>query len=453
MHIVVAGEDEVALRVAEALMHRHDVVYIGQQAEHAARLDRLDVQVVEGTCTQTEVLRDAQVARADFFIAATSSDESNIVACLAAQHLGAKHTICFLRAHGFELLDSDEMSLAESAGIDAVVRPAEHLAREIIGIVTTPGALDARSFHRGRVQLLKAVVEEGSAAAGSTLGELRLKVRVVMMQRDEGFLVPHGETRLQAGDRVTVVGRPRDVRRLRTKYLCAPGGGHEARRALIVGGGAVGVYVAEGLTEAGWQVKVIEYDRARCERISATLRCLVLHGDGSDLELLEEERIETVSALVAVTNNDEKNLLVSLLAKHLGVPRIITRADRLVNERIFEKVGIDVVLSARGAAIRSTVRDIVEADREHIADLEHGDVEVLELELPADFSPRALRAVKPDAVAALGAILRGRKTIIPDGDTKLLPGDHVIVVCKREHEERTRRFLMNPKRVDGKRGA
>jgi trk system potassium uptake protein TrkA len=150
--------------------------------------------------------------------------------------------------------------------------------------------------------------------------------------------------------------------------------------------------------------------------------------------------------LVATTDNDEKNLLVSLLAKQLGVKRIVTRADRLSNERLFEKVGIDVVRSARGAAIRSVVRTIDQTHSEIRAELEHGDACVIELKLPTDFPETKLKDLQPPTFSRVGAVVRDRRVVVPGGNDVVAGGDEVLIFCTREDEERTREFYLNPTR-------
>ena len=201
-----------------------------------------------------------------------------------------------------------------------------------------------------------------------------------------------------------------------------------------MGGGLVGSAVARGLVEASWDVHVVEVDRARCSDIAASLDCLVLHGDGADLDFLEQQMAQQPDALVAVTSNDEKNLLISLLGQHLGVPRVITRADRLINERIFEKVGVDVVLSAKGAAIRSVVSEFVELDSHHLAELEHGDFTVIDIAIPTSFKTVVVADLPIPRYAILGAVVREGVVTIPHGGHTIEPGDHVIAICDRVHE-------------------
>lgn len=446
MHTVVAGDDEVGLHITETLMNKHPVVLIAPEAWRAPRLDKLDAEVVRGRPTSPEVLESADIRHCDLFIACTSSDEMNIVACLAARRLGAARTTCMLSRPGFfDARDSDE-ELAQSLGVDVVVRPWERLAREILRIATVPGALDVRSLIGGRISLLRIAVEKGAPIVGTPLKNVTMpgEVLLAMVVRGERVFLPDGNTVIAPGDKVTAIGRPRSVRKLRSNFLQAPHHAQEARRAAIVGGGVVGFLVAIGLEENGWEVVVIEQNRRRCEEIAPLLpRSIVLNGDGSDIDLLEEERIPQCSVLVAVTNNDEKNLLVSLIARHLGVDRVITRAERLSNEKLFERVGVDVVRSAHGAAARSVVRHVVDPRSEIRAELEHGDVHVIEVELQAQFQPTALMDLQTNLFSMIAVVVRGSRVIVARGDTVLQPSDHLFIVCSQEDEVRAREYYVS----------
>ncbi|MDH5671341.1 MAG: Trk system potassium transporter TrkA [Myxococcales bacterium] len=446
MQVVIAGEDIVGYRIAEELMHGHDVTFVGPVEPAGTRLDQLDVQVVHGAITAPEVLRQARMGSCDVFVACTDSDESNLVACVAAQGLGAKRTICMLSSPGFLSVADDDVALAEALGIHSVVRPSEQLAEEILRIVTVPGALDVQEFADGRVKLLRYAVEAGAPITRKRLRYLSLPrhVQLIMLRRGDEMIVPQGDTLLQAGDKVTAMGRWTSLRRLLLKFLRKETTSAEPRTAAVVGGGTVGFAVTRGLEEAGWHVKLIEIQRARCEEIAGQLESLVLYGDGADLDLLQQEAIDQVSVLVAVANNDEKNLLVSLLAKQLGVKRTVTRAERLSNELMFEKVGVDVVRSAKGAAIRSVVRSIDQGNLEIQAELEHGDACVIELRLPADYRAVLLSELAPPAFARVGSILRDRKLIIPSGEDELRPGDEILVICTRADEAQTRDYFLMP---------
>jgi trk system potassium uptake protein TrkA len=298
-------------------------------------------------------------------------------------------------------------------------------------------------FEGGKVQLFRHAVEKGSRIVRAPLKDLGIPPGVVfvMVRRGDEIFVPKGNTALEPGDKVTAMGNPGDMNRLLGRFLRGESRGREPRRATIVGGGDVGLAVALGLEDLGWEVKVIEPQPQRCEEISRVLNSLVLQGDGANLDLLEAERVAEDSVLIAVTSNDEKNLLVSLLAKHLGVARIVTRADIPANERLFEKVGIDVVRSAQGAAIQSVLRNVIATRAELLAELEHGDAMVLEFELPEEMATSSLEDLHSPEFAIIGAILRDQSVIIPKGKDSLEAKDRILVFCTAENEEEVREFF------------
>lgn len=443
MHIVIAGEDEVAFRLVDALTRDHAVYLVAPETAAGPRIDRLDVDPIYGDLTSTEALRRAQTEEADLFIACSPHDEKNLVACVVSKTLGARKTVCFLLRPDFRSAVSESSIFAERLGIDHFVRPSEQLAREILRIVTVPGALDVEIFEGGKVQLFRHAIEKGAPITRAPLREMNLpsQVVLVMVRRGDQIFVPKGDALLETGDKVTAMGNAADMNRLLHRFLLAQRG-REPRRATVVGGGDVGLAVALGLEDLGWEVKLIEPRPQRCEEISQVLNSLVLQGDGTDIDLLEAERIADDSVVVAVTSNDEKNLLVSLLAKSLGVPRIVTRADVPANERLFERVGIDVVRSAQGAAVQSVLRQIVATRTELLAELEHGDAVVLELEIPEDLPPTPFGELRVPESAIVGALVRGKRVIVPKGKDNLQGKDRVLVFCTQEHAGEVREFFL-----------
>ena len=442
MRVLIGGEDGMAVRLAEALMTEHEVILLAPESARGPRFDKLDVEIRWGSCSSSSMLEAVKIDQIDFFIACTPVDERNLVACAAAKRLGAKSVLCFLRRHDVQSSEKEAAKLARSLGIDQVILPAERLAREILRIVMVPGALDVEAFVGGKVRLVKKEVTEGSHIASAPLREIGVPKGVVLVlcQRGEEQFIPKGDTYFQPGDRITAIGNLKGINRLLAKYLRNPNRS-DPRRATIVGGGVVGTTVASGLKAAGWAVKIIESDRKTAEEISQTLGVLVLHGDGTDLELLESEQIGSEPVLIAVTSNDEVNLLVSLLAKQEGVPRIVTRADRVTNERLFEKVGIDVVLSAQSASIGSVCRRINRSSNELVAELEHGNLKVLRLQVGPDFPSTSLHDMSAPVFAIVGVILRKDSIIIPQGKDEIIANDSLLVICTSDSEEEARHFF------------
>ncbi len=443
MRICIDGDDSVAFRLAEALMQQHEVTLVVPEEMPDVDLDQLEVRLVRGSTISGETLKEAGVEDAGLFVACSVLDERNLVACAEAKRLGARQVTCFLRRHEVQSSEVEANSLARSLGIDSVVLPADRLAREILKIVMVPGALDVEAFEGGRVRLVKRRVEEGAFLTSGPLKEVGVPkgVVLVMGQRDDRIFIPDGDTVFRPGDKVIAMGTTSGMNRFLTRYLSPRRGGREDHRATVVGGGVVGFAVAKGLEDAGWRVKVIEQDEKRCQEIAPRLKALVLHGDGTDLELLREEHIGEDPVLIAVTSNDEKNLLVSLLAKQQGVARIITRADKPANELLFEDVGIDVVRSTLGAAVRAVVRKVDRRDRDLLAEFEHGEVRVLRLRVPEDFPPTPLAELQAPVFAIVGAILRDGEVIIPHGRDEVRGGDQLLVFVKAEGIEEARRFF------------
>lgn len=443
MHIVIAGEDEAAFRLVEALAADHAVFLICPETAAGPRVDRLDVQPIYGDIASLSALRAAGIGSADVFVACSPSDEKNLVACVVAASQGAKRTACFLFRPDFRTAIGESSIFAEKLGITTIVRPAEQLAREIIRIVNVPGALDVEIFEGGKVTLFRHAIEREARITRGPLKDLGLPdgVVLVMVRRGEEIFVPKGSTRLEPGDKVTAMGNPRDMNRLLHRFLRAEGQGRESRRVTVVGGGDVGLAVALGLEDLGWEVKIIEPNKERCEEISRVLNSLVLCGDGANLELLEAERVAEDSVLVAVTSNDEKNLLVSLLAKQLGVPRIVTRADIPANERLFEKVGIDVVRSSSGAAVQAVLRNVIPTRAEILAELEHGDAVVLEFDIPEGLAAVKLQDLAVPEFAIVGAVLREGRALVPKGQDVLQGRDRIIVFSPAAKEREVREFF------------
>jgi trk system potassium uptake protein TrkA len=214
-------------------------------------------------------------------------------------------------------------------------------------------------------------------------------------------------------------------------------------RVTIIGGGDVGLQVAERLEQLpSIELRIMERDLARGEMLAARLtRTLVLNGDGTDLEFLESENVGQSDVLVCVIDNDERNLLASLLGRQLGVPKIVTRVSRLTNLRLFERVGIDVALSARGAAVASILHQITGGTSTLLAVLEHGEARVLELTVSKQFTAKLLKGIGTPVDAIVGAILRDGDAIVPRGDDRIEPGDRILVFSTREAADRVQAYF------------
>jgi trk system potassium uptake protein TrkA len=267
----------------------------------------------------------------------------------------------------------------------------------------------------------------------------------VAVRRGDALFIPRGSSELAVGDKAVFMGTPEALQEVRVRV----GGSEESRRqrVTIVGGGDVGFQLAQRL-DAGEPVDmtVIERDVARGEMISGRLnRALVLNGDATDLDLLETEEIGRSDVMVSVIDNDERNLFASLLGRQLGVRRIITRVSRNANLRLFERVGIDVAISARGAAVASVLHEIQGGSTRLLALVEQGAGRILELDVPEGYAAKALRELAPPLNSIVGAIIRDSRAIVPRGNEMVKPGDRLIVFTTHSQSDTVRDYFTSVK--------
>ncbi len=432
MHIIIIGGGDIGYPLAKALSAQHDVFLVDRDPLRAHRFSHLDVEFVGGSGTSPDVLRNAGVEKCDLLIAATRLDEVNIVACSLGSGLGAKRTVCFVTKADLLEQRSGNDSLQRNFGIDEIIWPEAQLAAGIERIIMAPGAVDAELFAGGRIELLEFRLDAGSPFVGREVASLALPAGVVIiaLKHEHSTSIPSGQTVLEAGDKVVLMGTRDGMTDLRP--IIAPASRDSDRQMVtIIGGGDVGFRLAQSLDRVdGIRLVVIERERERGELLAAALRnALILRGDGTDLELLESEEIGRSDVLVSVIDNDERNLLASLLGHQLGVRKVITRVSKPSNHHLFERVGIDVALSARGAAVTSVIHGIDGGRASLLAVLEEGQARVVELAVPGGFQSTAVRDLGLPKDSIIGSVLRDGAVIVPRGDDRVQGGDRLLVCC------------------------
>ena len=442
MRIIIVGGGEIGFALAQSLAADHDVFVVDHNPEVASRFEQLDVQFLLGTGTSADVLGRAGVDRADVLVGCTGLDEVNIVTCAIGNRLGSPRTFCFVSREEFIEFESGREGLAQF-GVDRVIWPEAQLASDIERIISAPGAIDAEVFAEGAIRMLEYRLEPSSPLNGGRIADFHLPhgALIVALRRDEEFFIPRGNSVLQAGDKIVLMGTPDAVHQVRARMTTKEDS--RRQRVTIIGGGDVGLRLAERLDPiSDLDVTVIERNQARGELLASRLRnALVLNCDGTDLETLEAEGIGGSDVLVSVIDNDERNLLASLLGRQLGVRRVITRVSRRTNLRLFERVGIDVAISARGAAVASVLHQIEGGTTRLLALVEEGAGRVLELEVPAGYAPRLLRDLEPPRNSIIGAILRRPQVIVPRGNDRIEPGDRLIVFTTHAEADRVRNYF------------
>lgn len=445
MKIIIVGAGEVGFHIARRLsQENHDVALIDKDAHHIKRVgENLDVQAFLGSGTSPGILKVAGINEADLLVAATDSDETNLMACLMAKTLNP-YLIKVARVRNEEYLQEGELFSRELLGIDHVINPQSEMVNTIQSIMEIPGASEVIDFVGGRVKLIGFLVAGDSPFVDRKLlsfGELRGKVLVGAIVRGEQVVIPHGEDMVRAGDLVYVIVHKAEL----DEALEFLGIKQEAsRRVIIVGGGQTGAALAKKMDRAKTNVKIIEEDSAKCAGLSEVLdHVIVINGDGTDRHLLEEENIRDIDFLVAVTGDEASNILMSLLAKGLGAKKTITRISRLSYLPLMSAIGIDTVVSARLSAAKAILQHIRPGKIISVAPLKGEHAEAIEAEAleTSDIVNTPLSKVKMPKGTLVGAIVREDEIIIPRGDTVIRPKDRLIIFTLREAVPKLEKLL------------
>ncbi len=429
MHIVVIGLGEVGRHLLAVLDHEgHDVVAVDSEPEQAAYAEEhFDVATMVGYGASQEMLDGAGVANADLVVAVTNHDEVNLIAALAAQKMGAKRVIA--RAQGDEWARWTEGVRYNLLGVDVVINPRVLVAAELAKIARSHGATEVIDLAQDRIELVQLELGAQARHTGKTLAKVPLPrdALIAAVVRGGELFIPGGTDVLLPGDRVYVLGRPHAV--LETEDMFSKS--REARRVVIVGGGVIGEALARHLLVDGGTVMIIEKSRERAEELATDLdKAIVVHGDGTNLELLAEEEVGSYDLFAAVTPHDEVNLMAALLAQRVEVPRTACVVQRSDYMHIYRKLGIDIALSPRLVASDHILRFARTTQIQSLTLLENGSAEVLEL--TASRGCRALgvplKRLNLPRGALIGAIVHGEQVTIPRGDDAVHQGDTVVVL-------------------------
>ena len=298
-----------------------------------------------------------------------------------------------------------------------------------------PDALDVEFLAGGKAKLFEYRIKENSAIIDKPIMACKFPTDMLIagITRDDKLFIPDGRTTIRLHDKVFFIGTGPALDTLAADFFQQSSA---VKKVSIIGGGSVGFMLAEMLENRGIKVKLIELDSQRCEDLANSLKkTLVLQGDGTDLELLESESIAEADVCVCITNNDEKNLLCSLLVKQLGSKRIITRVGNLQNYELFARVGIDVVVSPKASALAEVLNRIQVRGVDIIALIEGGKGEMLRLTIPETFKEVRIKDLNFPVNAIIGVIVRGHRVLIPNGETLLFPGDRLKVFTMKENSQ------------------
>lgn len=438
MNIIIVGLGKIGVKLAERLSKEDNinvtVVDIRQDIIHSV-VNAYDVMGVMGSGTSIDTLEEAGVNNADVLIAATASDEINLLTCLIARKTGGCKTIARVRGPQY----GKEIHLfKEDLGLAMIINPEFIAATEMARILRFPSAIEIDTFAKGRVEILKFKIKEDSPLAGIKLVDLKSKiggdVLVCGVEREEEAFIPSGNFELKEGDLVSIVSSVEEA----TAFLKKIGiKTDKAKDAMIIGGGTTAVYLANRLIKAGIDVKIIEHNPARCEElITLVPKATIINGDGTENNLLLEEGIEDAKSVVALTNIDEENVLLSLFAKTKTDGKIITKINRIAYNEVISTLGLDTIIYPKELTADYIIRFVRALNNSIGSNIEtmhyilDGKAEALEFKV-VDNSPISHKTLEelPLKQGVLVACINRNGTIItPRGKDIILPGDTVIIV-------------------------
>jgi trk system potassium uptake protein TrkA len=430
MNLLIYGATELGYMVALRLYQGHSITVIDDLERLPEKFNNLDISFVSGSGADVDALEQADVKKCKLFIACAALDEANIVACWTVKKIVDIETICFVSTMELyrNIASPRQHRYLTRYDIDTVIWPEQLLTQDIFRIISVPDAIDVEYFAEGRAKLFEYRIKEDSILLDTRVMDCSFPkdVLIVGITREQNLFIPNGSTTIQLDDKIIFMGTGPALDILAADIFQTS---RRIKTALLIGGGSVGFMLAQRLERAGIKVKVIERDRDRCVFLADKLKkSLILHGDGTDLELLEGESAGDADVTVCITDNDEKNLLCSLLVKQLGTDRrIITRAENTRTAQLFDRVGIDVVVSPLESSLKEILNRVQARDVDILAVVEGGQGEVLRLTLPETFPDTRVADLQFQAKAVIGVVKRGRRLIVPSGETVIQAGDQLKI--------------------------
>ncbi|MEE4280097.1 MAG: Trk system potassium transporter TrkA [Halieaceae bacterium] len=435
MKIIILGAGQVGGTLAEHLANEsNDITVVDTDAERLRALkDRLDIRTVHGGASHPDVLLDAGADDAEMLIAVTNSDEINMMACQVAQtFFRTPQKISRVRSQQY-LSYQEQLFTHESIPVDVIISP-EQLVTDAIGqLITNPGALQVMDFAAGRAQLVAVRAIYGGPIVGQQLSAIRehmpkIDTRVAAIFRKDRPILPEGNTVVEANDEVFFIAARKHIRQVMSELRRVD---KPYKRVMIAGGGNIGARLAQAL-DSDYSVKVIEASHARCRELSEALKhSLVIEGSAAEPQLLTEENIESTDVFCALTNNDESNIMMSMLAKRLGAKKVITL---ITNAAYAELVGdeIDIAISPQQITIGSLLTHVRKGDISAVHSLRRGAAEAIEVIARGDAYAskvvgRRIEEIPLPEGVTIGAVVRGEEVIIAHHDVLIETNDHVIL--------------------------
>jgi trk system potassium uptake protein TrkA len=445
--IIIIGAGEVGFHIARRLCEENkNVVVVDKRAASIKRVaEQLDVQTITGSGSNPAVLEEAGLKEAEILLAVTDSDETNLVACLVAD-LISPTTKKMARIRDAAWDHYHEQFRSNPPHIDTIINPEIEVVKTIERLLFVPGAVDVYEFEEGRIKVVGIILDEGTRLCGVQLTEIakilgNAQLLIAALVRDDELIIPSGRDRLMPNDLVYFICKEEMLTHT-LKMFDKPK--EELKRVLVVGGGRIGYRLARQLEEKSINIKIIEQDPDRCSVLAASLdKAVVLCGDGADQNILTSENIQDMNAVVSVTDDEETNILVSLLSKRRGVQKAIAKVDRFSYFNLMATIGIHRIVSPRLSAVNSILQHIRKGKILSDITLKGEQAEVIEavaLET-SGIVGKPLRKISFPKEALLISIITKQEIIIPSGNSIVQPGDRIIILAKRQAISKIEKFL------------
>lgn len=435
MKVMVVGAGKLGYKLAESMVSEDiDVTVIDNNPRVLESVnEHLDVLTVLANGIDINILRELNISQYNLLVAATDSDETNTLICSLAKKLGCEKTIARIRNP--EYMQQLDFIKAEM-GIDHIVNPDLSTAQVIEKYLLKNYSFYSGDFASGKVQMIDVNIEHMEDFVGKRLIELDNfeGLLITAISRNGDIIIPNGSTELLANDMIHVIGQTDRIKSLNNRFT-QDITKKDIERVMILGGSNIGFYLAQRLSKMNIAVTLVEKDKARCQDLSETLKdVLIIHGDGTDINLLDEERISSMDAFIGVTGYDEENLLTALMAKQLGVSKTIAKISRQNYTKIIDRLGIDAAFNPIYITASNILKYIRGGKIVSVSLLIGGDGEVTEIIVGKDLPivGKTLEELKLPSGIIIGAIVHNGKVTIPNGKSVIQAHDRIVVFCLTE---------------------